>query len=346
MRRSIRTLMPRALCVMLAAAATLLLVACASDAPNSDASTAKTASRVPALRVVTTTDILADWVAHVGGDRVEVLGLLPSGTDPHSYQPGARDITSLAQADLVFSVGLGLEAGWLRELVENATASPSTVVALGEVVGPILATGEHADSEGAADKSGHNGVAASIDEAYQDQGIADPHFWFDPARVKSAVSHVASRLSVLDPDGADTYRANAQVYSGRLDELDEWIQQRVATVPAERRLLLTSHDSLQYFASRYGFSVIGAVIPGVTTEIEPSAEDIARLVGDMRGRGVRDVFTEAGVSDRFAQTVAKETGASIVRDLFTGSLGRAGSGAETYLDMMRFNVRTIVEALR
>ncbi len=421
------------------------------------------------LLVVTTTNIVADWVENIAGDNVEVFSLLPVGADPHGYQPGARDVARVADADLVLSVGLGLEESWLRELLQNAARDPSTIVELGELIDPIefgethiedvellegvahaieeveageispeealeeirelleaLEEGEHHGDEGAEDEGhmdeeagdeghmdeeagdedhmdedegedhaeadedegddhgdeegeeeheeehgdelvemveavleefdeGHIGADEAVEvlEALSHEGeeeheghghgIHDPHFWFDPIRVKLAVDDIAERLSALDPDRRDTYVANASAYGAELDELHTWTQQQLAGVPQANRLLVTSHDSLGYFANLYDFEVIGVIL-SITTEAEPSPEDLAHLVEEVREYQVPAVFGETTVSDRLAQAVAAESGAEFVR-LYSGSLGGDGSGAATYIGMVRANVERIAEAL-
>ena len=183
------------------------------------------------------------------------------------------------------------------------------------------------------------------DEHGHDHGTHDPHFWFDPVRVKAAVNEIAARLSAVDPESADYYRQNASEYGEELDELHAWIQEQVATVAPERRLLVTSHDSLSYLAKAYGFEIVGLVIPSLAPDVEPSAEHIAGLVEAVRERGVPALFGETTVSDRLAQAVARETGAALVQ-LYSGSLGPEGSAAGTYLGMVRTNVERIVEALK
>ena len=180
---------------------------------------------------------------------------------------------------------------------------------------------------------------------HHDHGPLDPHFWFDPIRVKVAVDEIAARLSAIDPENADHYSRNASEYGNRLDELHAWIQEQVGMVAPERRLLVTSHDSLSYFAEAYGFEVVGLVIPSLATHVEPSAEHIAGLVEVVREHNVPALFGETTVSDRLAQAVARETGASLIQ-LYSGSLGPEGSGADTYLSMFRTNVERIVGALK
>ena len=197
---------------------------------------------------------------------------------------------------------------------------------------------EHEEHEHEEDDHGHGHEG-------HDHGPLDPHFWFDPVRVKAAVNEVAARLSAIDPEGAETYLRNAAEYGQKLDELHAWIQEQVGTVAPERRLLITSHDSFSYFAEAYGFEVVGLVIPSLATHVEPSAEHIAALVEVVREHDLPALFGETTVSERLAQTIATETGAQLFR-LYSGSLGPEGSGADTYLGMVRTNVERIVEALK
>ena len=306
------------------------------------------------LLVVATTNIVADWVQNIGGDRVEVMSLLPVGGDPHTYQPGARDVANIVDADLVLTVGLGLEGNWLEELIHNASADESRIIALGETVNPIefVETGGHLDEEDheEADAMEEDQVLEEDeDEDNEEEGehgheALDPHFWFDPGRVQVAVNDIAARLSAMDPAGADMYRANAAAYGAQLDELHSWTEQQLSGIPTDDRILITSHDSLSYFAVVYGFEVVGTVIPGGTTETESSAEQLAELIEIVEHEGVHAVFGETTVTERIAQTVAEETGAGFY-SLYSGSLGAEGSGADTFITMVRTNVEIIVEAL-
>ncbi|OGO40212.1 MAG: hypothetical protein A2147_09895 [Chloroflexi bacterium RBG_16_57_8] len=274
--------------------------------------------------------MVADWVREVGSDRVEVFALLRPGTDPHTFQPGAADVARVAGADLIFTVGLGLEGAWLNRLLENAAADPARVVALGDNVDPLLGAEEEHEGE---------------EEEEEGHGPFDPHFWWDPLRVKKAVDQIARRLSEVDPEGAETYSRNGASYGQKLDSLDARTSDRVKQIPQERRKLVTSHETLNYFATRYGFEAVGAVIPGISTEREPSPAELAELTTKIRELGVPVIFTETIVSDRLAFAVASETGTRIVR-LHTDSLGDPRSGADTYIKMMDSNVEAIVQALK
>ena len=394
------------------------LSACSNDAggttPTQTISSANPTSEsigptvmAPAISVVTTTSIMADWVGNIGGDGVEVFSLVPTGADPHAFQPGAGDVAKIADADLVLSVGMGLEESWLKELLQNAARDPSTIIEMGEIVDPMEFAESHADEvdiiealshvvheveegeispEAALEEikellesSGEEeededelpamalAIVKNVEDGRMDasdaieaiealtaegedehaghgHGIEDPHFWFDPLRVKLVVNDIAARLSALDPDRGDTYRANASAYNVRLDELHAWTKQQVSAVPEDRRLLVTSHDSLGYFANLYGFEVVGVVL-SITTEVEPSAGDLIELVEEVTENGIPAVFGETTVSERLAAAVATESGAKLVR-LYSGSLGLEDSGAETYIDMIRTNVERIVEVLR
>ncbi len=172
-----------------------------------------------------------------------------------------------------------------------------------------------------------------------------PTFWFDPLRVKQAVNSIAARLSTTDPAGQTFYRDNAAAYGRELDELHAWIEEQVGTLPEDRRVLVTSHDSFQYFAQRYGFEVAGAIFP-VSTDAEPTAQGLAKLIEVIEQEGVPAVFTEKSHSERLAQRVAEETGATLIGGLYTGSLSAPGGEAGNYIDLMRYNTTTIVEALR
>jgi manganese/iron transport system substrate-binding protein len=174
--------------------------------------------------------------------------------------------------------------------------------------------------------------------------VSDPHVWFDPGNVQVWVRNVDTALSTLDPGHAAQYHANAQRYAAELSQLDATIQQQVGQVPPERRKLVTDHDALGYYAARYGFRVIGTVIPSISTTSEPSARDLADLIGKIRAEQVPAVFIGSTLNPKLAETVARETGARVY-PLYTGALGAPGSGADTYLGMMETNTQTIVRGL-
>ena len=183
------------------------------------------------------------------------------------------------------------------------------------------------------------------DEHGHGHGEHDPHFWFDPVRVQQAVNVISAQLSTVDSAGQTTYRENAAAYNRELDDLHHWVEEQVAMLPDDRRVLVTSHDAYQYYAQRYGFEIVGTIFP-LSTEVEPSARDLAMLAELIEHEGVPAVFGETTHSDRMLRRIAEETGATIIGGLYSGSLGEPGGEAGNYIGMMRFNTTTIVEALK
>jgi len=267
------------------------------------------------LRVVATTTIVGDVVAQVGGEAIELTVLLRPGVDPHTYQPRPTDLAAITEAHIVFINGLGLEA-FLDETLRSV-GGDRPVVSVSEGITP----------------RGH--------PRRPDQ--PDPHVWFDVRNVMVWVDNIEATLSALDPAHADTYAANAAAYRQRLEALDAWILEQVATVPEENRKLVTNHPAFGYFADRYGFEQVGTVYP-VSPSAEPSAQDIARLEEAIRQYGVPAVFTENTVNPTLAEQVAHDTGITVV-PLYTGSLGEPGSGVEDYIALMEYDVGAIVAAL-
>lgn len=178
---------------------------------------------------------------------------------------------------------------------------------------------------------------------HHDEG--DPHFWLDPTKVVTYVANIRDGLISVDPDGAEVYRANAERYIAQLNELDRFIAEEVAKIPAADRKLVTNHESFGYFADRYGFRIIGTIVPGVSTGASPSAQQLARLTERVREAGVKVIFLETGANPQLAEQLARETGIRVVSNLYTHSLSDADGPAPTYIDMMRYNVKQIVEAL-
>lgn len=277
------------------------------------------------LRVVATTSIVADVVANVGGDRIALTTLVPLGADPHSFQPTPQDMAALTKAHVVYANGAGLET-FLESLMDSVNLA-GRLVYVSDGIALLQAEHEH---EGEAEHEHEGG---------------DPHTWFDPNNIVVWVDKIRDTLSVLDPVNASVYRANAQAYIARLEELDAWIRQQVAQIPPDNRRLVTDHTAFTYFAARYGFEQVGAIFPGYSTLASPSAKELAALEDAIHAQGVKAVFVGRTVNPALAERVAQDTGVRLVF-LYTGSLGETGSAAATYLDMMRYNVSAIAEALR
>jgi ABC-type Zn uptake system ZnuABC Zn-binding protein ZnuA len=311
----------------------VLVSGCAVRATPGGASDEAAAPIAPAegqrLRVVATTSIVGDVVRNVAGDRIEVVQLMPLGADPHAFEPTPQDAAAIGEAQLVFANGAGLEA-FMDRLLASA-GEDTLVVEVSEGV-PLL---EYLDDH--EDDDDHD------DDDHDHEGD-DPHVWFDPGNVKVWVTNIEATLRALDPDGASTYRANADAYLSELDALDDWIRAQVATVPEERRKLITDHAVFAYFAQTYGFEQVGVVIAGSSTLSAPSARDLAALQDVIREHGVPAIFVGTTVDPRLSEQVASDTGIDVVR-VYTGSLGEPGSPADTYLAFMRHNVTQIVETL-
>ena len=271
------------------------------------------------LSVVTTTSLLADLVRQVGGPRVAVETLLPANADPHDYEPAPEDVGRVKAATLVVQHGLGLDA-WAERLVDN-TGGDFAVVTATEGI-PTLSSDE------------------------KDFGDGDPHVWFDPTHVQAMVTTLSIALSGVDPEGERTYRTRATSYRTQLTALDVAIAERIATIPPERRKLVTNHDALAYYAERYGLEIVGTVIPSLDTRAEASAREVAKLLEAIAAENVNVIFTEKTTGSGLAVELAGQAGIAIVDDLYTDGLGPPGSDAETYIGLMWYDTTRIVDALR
>jgi ABC-type Zn uptake system ZnuABC Zn-binding protein ZnuA len=282
----------------------------------------ETAGNAP-LDVIASVSFLADIAQNVAGDRFAVRSLVPLDTDPHSFEPTPADLREVATADLVVVNGSGLEGPLLKTL-ENAGGEATIVDA----------------SAGLQSRSPQPG------EPPLENSETDPHFWLDPVLVKTYVANIRDAFAKADPDGAALYDANAAAYAKRLDGLDAWIRSQVATVPAANRLLVMNHASHGYYADRYGFSVVGTVIPSVGTGETPTAKQLGDLTAAIRASGAKAIFVEIEENPKLAEQIAAETGITVVDDLLDHSLTAADGVAPTYIDMMTFDTQRIVEALK
>lgn len=284
------------------------------------------------LSVVASTTIISDVVRQVGRDQIELTALMPVGADPHTFEPRPQDIAAISDADLIFLNGLGLEESLMPILDANAKGR---VIHVSDGI-DVLDFNPAASEEPAAGQVGDN------DEAH---AHGDPHTWMDPNNVKVWVENIRSALTEADPDNSDIYRSNANRYLLELAALDEWARAETSRVPPGQRRLVSDHASLGYFARRYGFEQAGLIVASLSTEASPSAQDLAQLEDNLRSLGIPVVFVSATVNPALAKQIAQDTGTQLVT-LYSGSLGKPGSGADTYLDFMRYNVQAIVNALK
>jgi ABC-type Zn uptake system ZnuABC Zn-binding protein ZnuA len=308
-----------ALCVVVSSAAFLASACGAPDAqPGAAGQTQAGGPRILAIETY-----LADIAQNVAGDRARVDALIPVGMDPHGFQPTPADVRKVAESDLLIANGAGFEE-FLGELLENAGGDRPVVEASAGLASrqpkPGEPEGEHAE--------------------------VDPHFWLDPVLVEKYVENIRDALSQVDPAGKDAYAANAAAYIARLQELDGWIKEQVRQTPPERRLLVTNHESFGYFADRYGFRIVGAIVPSVSTGASPSAGQLAELVDHIRQTGASAVFLETGANAGLAQQLAQETGIQVVTGLYTHSITEPGGAAPDFIAMMKYNTQAIVDALK
>lgn len=294
-----------------------LLVACGdnSAAPTNAGITTASQSK---LKVVATTTQIGDFVKNVGGNRVDLTTILKPNSDPHEYEPTADDSKALANAQLVFTNGLGLD-DWLDKLIKNSGTKAKTVV-----------TSDGIKPHAAKDASEKEG---------------DPHIWFDIDNVKKMVDNIAQGLSELDAAGASAYQGNARNYKEQLDKLDADIKAQIATIPEADRKMVTNHDAFSYYLDRYGIKFVGSVIPSFDTAAEPSAKDLAELVAKIKAEKVKAIFTESSLNPKLEQQIAAQAGVKIYSNLYGDTLGEAGSDGDTYIKMMQSNTKNIVAGL-
>lgn len=281
------------------------------------ASLSPAAAQQPQLKVVASFSILGDFVKNVGGDRVAVTTLVGPNGDAHVYAPTPADAKTLADAKLVFTNGLGFE-GWMARLVKSAGGQAVQVVATKGVTPRKSAEADH----------GHD---------------ADPHAWQSVANAKIYVANIRDALASADPGNAETYKANAASYLGRLEALEREVREAVARLAPDRRRVISTHDAFGYFAAAYGIAFIAP--QGVSTESEVSARDLAAIIRQIRTQKIPAVFFENISDPRLMQRISAETGARIGGTLYSDALTGEKGDAPTYVDMIRHNIKVLSTAL-
>lgn len=281
--------------------------------------------------VVTTATMTTDLVRAIAGDRVDLRALMGPEVDPHNYVPALPATSLIGKADLVVYCGLHLE-GRLQETLEAMRKRGRKVLALADGIPADLLLAPQEDFE----------------------GTKDPHVWGDPRLWKETIPGLVKALSEIDPEGAAVFEERGRAYAAEIEALDAWARERVAEVPAEKRVLVTSHDAFFYFGRAYGFEVRG--LQGVSTTAEAGLKDRADLVAFIRERGIRTLFAETSVNEKGIRAVADEAGAALSAEpLFSDAMGKPGDVADvrgesydrgTYIGMIKHNVNAIVEGLK
>lgn len=356
----------------LGAAAALALTSCSA---SDDASQPE---RGEHLKVVVTTTQLADFAAEVGGNDIELTGMLAPGSSAHHFDPTPADLLSLGQADVLIVNGAGLDefidsaidaSGFSGTLVDASagldleTARAITAETLegqnheGEHEHIDTHGHSHGGAEGAAEPQTADGEGSESSETSEEDhdhdhdhdhehGDLNPHLWTSPRFAQGMVQQIADELAKIDPEHGDGYYERAGAYNAKLVTLDEWIAAQFARVPADDRVLVTGHDSLRYYLHDYGIAYAGSLLPSFEDNAEPSAAEIDSLVAAIKNSGVKAIFVESSLSPKLARTVAQEAGVAVIDadSLYVDSLGPNGSGAETYISATLHNTSVILEA--
>jgi len=290
----------------------LLISACSSLAKSSVPTDSK-------MHILATETFLGDIAQNVAGGRIKIETLLPATVDPHEFQPKPQDAVKITESKMLIVNGLGYET-WLAKTLENVSGEQLIVVATKGLTPNPDPSGEHPDG--------------------------DPHMWMNPLNTIQYVKNIRDGLAQVDPAGKDTYTANEDAYIAKLKNLDQWVKAEVAQLPPEKRLLVTNHDALGYFARAYDFKVVGAVIPSVTTESSPSAQQMASLIDTIKSSSAPAIFLDIGENQNLAKQIASESGAKVITDLYVESISVSEGPAPTYIDMIKHDVSIIVDALK
>ncbi len=269
----------------------------------------------PPKKVISTASIFADMAEHIAGGHVDIQTIVPIGGDPHTYEPRPSDARLVLEADLILKNGLTFE-GWLNELIENS----------GTKANVVLIT---------------QNVDAITSEKYK--GSADPHAWMDASLGMIYIENIKNALVELDPDNKEVYEFNYQAYRGHLEELDKFIKTEIEKIPANQRILITSHDAFQYYGRRYGIQLESVL--GISTEVEAQTSDVIRLNKVIRENNIPAVFIESTVNPKLLEQLAKDNKVVIGGELYADSIGDKDSPAPTYYDMLKYNTEVIVKAL-
>lgn len=286
----------------------------------------------PLLEVVASFSILGDMVKTVGGDRVQVITLVGPDGDAHVFEPTPADAKAIGDAKVVFINGLGLEQGWMPRLIEASNYK-----------GPVVVTSKGIKTLRMKEEGESGKERASAHEHGKPHMVDDPHAWQNLANGKIYVENIVAGLSAADPAGAEMYRANGQSYITEIDKLDAEVRTKLAALPLSRRKIVTTHDAFQYFGKTYGVELLAP--EGVSTEAEASAEDVAKLIRQIRKDRITAVFFENMSDNRLLTQISKETGARIGGTVYSDALSAADGPAPTYLAMFRHNLEEFTRAL-
>lgn len=322
-------------------AAALILTGCA---------TAGASEQSDGINVVATTTQVQDFVKEIGGDSVQLTGLLKPGASAHHFDPSPADLAALKEADALVINGAGLEefldsaiesSGFDGEIIDAATG----VEIDGETAAQLAeeSAHEHEHDHGEDDPSEEDHAEDEHDHDHS-QDAVNPHLWTSPENAQGMVDAIAAGLKKVDPDHAESYTENAKAYSEKLSELNEWISQQMSQVPEDQRKFTSQHDALHYYLDAYDIDFVGSVIPSFEDNAEPSSQEIDELVQKIKDQKVTAIFVESSVSPKLADTVAKESGAKVIdTPIYADSLDTEGV-ADNYIGATIANTKTLIEA--
>ena len=334
----------------------IVLIACGSGSTTDD---------TDKINVLATTPMLGDFVNQIGGENINLTILMPPEADPHTYDPSPQDATKIADADIVFYVGLKYEPSALIKLVENTSNTDSVLVEVGEAVNPIEFSEEghddhddhkdhddhdeeghdDHDEEGHDDhdEEGHDDHDEEGHEGHEghDHGAEDPHFWFDPLRVAMAAELMMNQLIELDPSNSEAYKTAGDAYISELNELDATVSALIETVPSKNRKLITTHESLGYLEARYGVEVLTTIVPSLSSADEISPSQLVGVLDVIEDNDVKIIFIESEAPSVYAETIAEEANIKTVTGLWVETLREN----QVYTDWITEQVELIVENL-
>ena len=297
------------------------------------------------INVLATTPMLGDFVNEIGGENINLTILMPAEADPHTYDPSPQDASKIADADVVFYVGLKYEPSALIKLIENTSNEAAVLIEVGEKINPIEFSEEghddHDDEDGHDDEEGHDDHDDEDGHEGHGHGSEDPHFWFDPARVAIAAELMMNQLIELDPSNSEAYKTAGEAYISELNELDSTVSALIETVPSKNRKLITTHESLGYLEARYGVEVLTTIIPSLTSADEISPAQLVDVLDVIEDNDVKVIFIEAEAPSVYAETIAAEANIRTVTGLWVETLREN----QSYSDWLTENVELIVENL-
>ena len=297
------------------------------------------------LNVLATTPMIGAYVKEVGGDNINLTILMPPEANPHTYDPSPQDAGKIADADLIFYVGLKYEPAGLIKLLENSSSGEEVLVEIGEGVNPIEfkeggheGHDDHDEHEGHDDHDEHEGHEG---HEGHDHGLYDPHFWFDPMRVAMAAELIKDKLIEFDSANKSEYESSASTYISELNDLDKSVSDLIDTVPAKNRNLITTHESLGYLESRYGIKILTTIIPSLDSANEISPAQLVNVIDMIKDNNIGVIFVESEAPSVYSETISSEAGIDLVTGLWVETLKEN----QSYSEFLMSNVELIVENL-